>query len=56
MNCCESRKVYFLVLREHRKRLEMESDLLARKISQGGYEEDKSRDREAREGAATPVP
>lgn len=41
---------------EHRKRLEMESDLLARKISQGEYEEDKSRDREAREGAATPVP
>lgn len=28
---------------EHRKRLEMESDLLARKISQAGYEEDKSR-------------
>lgn len=41
---------------EYRKRLEVELDLIVGKITQAGYEEDKSRDNEVSEQAATPIP
>ena len=40
----------------YRKRLEVELDLIVGKITQAGYEEDKSRDNEVSEQAATPIP